>query len=67
MAGNRIGGLKAAETNRRLHGEDHYSKAGKLGGSKKVPKGFARMERKKHIEASFKGGQISRRTKRIFT
>lgn len=32
MVGTKAGGLKAAETNRKLHGSDFYSKIGKKGG-----------------------------------
>lgn len=61
MAGTREGGLKAAETNKKRHGKDFYKKAGSV----KVPKGFALMSKEKHLEASSKGGSISRRTKEV--
>ena len=34
MAGNKKGGAKAAETIRRLYGDDFWSKVGKKGGNK---------------------------------
>lgn len=63
MSGTAEGGKKAAETNKRKYGEDYYSINGAKGGAKKVPKGFALMDRNKLIELSTKGGTISRRTK----
>ena len=36
---------------------------GRIGGEKKVPKGWATMDREKHLAASIKGGHTSRRTK----
>ena len=41
MAGNRAGGLRSAETNKRLYGEDFYKKIGKAGGEKSQGGGFA--------------------------
>ncbi len=42
MSGTKEGGVKAAETNKRDHGENFYSKIGKIGGAVKgVRKGFA--------------------------
>lgn len=32
MAGTKLGGLKAAETNKKLHGENFYARIGKKGG-----------------------------------
>lgn len=66
MAGTKSGGILASQTNKARHGEDFYKKIGSKGGSKTgLPKGFAVMERKKHIMLSTKGGQISRRTKKV--
>lgn len=62
MAGTKAGGLAAAKTNKAKYGDDFYSKIGAKGGSWEGVKGFALMDRKKHIKASKKGGQISRRT-----
>lgn len=42
MSGSKTGGLKAAETNKKQHGENFYSEIGKIGGAVKgVKKGFA--------------------------
>lgn len=64
MPGNKIGGLRAAYTNKSRHGEDYYAVIGALGGSRKVPKGFA-LDRELARSAGAKGGSISRRTQRI--
>lgn len=40
MAGNKAGGMKAAATNKKLHGEDFYSKIGKKGGRNGHTGGF---------------------------
>lgn len=62
MSGTRLGGLKASEKNRRLHGEDFYRRIGQKGGRKSgIIKGFAfNIERAR--EAGRKGGLISKRT-----
>ena len=59
MAGNKIGGAKAAATNKARYGEDFYAKIGKIGG-KKSTGGFA-ANRELASAAGRKGGQISRR------
>jgi len=63
MAGNSIGGKKAAAANKERHGDDFYSKIGTKGGSVKgVKKGFAAnpdLARK----VGARGGTISRRGK----
>lgn len=63
MAGTKIGGLRASETNKQRHGNDFYKNIGSKGGSAKVPKGFALMPREKVMLAGKKGGSISRRYK----
>lgn len=64
MSGTKAGGQKTRETNKRKYGENFYQEIGHIGGSRKVPKGFAlNIERAR--EAGRKGGQISRRTKSI--
>jgi len=40
MAGNKAGGLKAAQTNIKRHGEDFYKKIGSMGGKKGHTGGF---------------------------
>lgn len=41
MAGNKLGGAKTRDTNKRKWGENFYREIGKRGGRAKVPKGFA--------------------------
>ena len=65
MSGTKHGGLKCAETNKTLYGEDWYAQIGKKGGSKKgIRKGFALMDKEKLRAISIKGGSISRRGKK---
>ena len=62
MAGTKTGGIKARETNLKLHGSDFYSRIGRMGGKAGDPskKGFAsNIERAK--KAGAKGGKISKR------
>lgn len=60
MAGTREGGLKAAETNRIIHGEDFYSKIGHKGGSYGHTGGFASMPREWVSFVGSKGGRNRR-------
>ena len=64
MAGNKIGGLKAAKTNKKLHGKNYYKELGKLGGSVSHPstRYFAMNPELARI-AGEKGGKASRRGK----
>lgn len=64
MAGTKLGGAKASETNKRLYGADFYQRIGQEGGVKRVPKGFALMDRAKVQEAGRKGGTRSKRNKK---
>ena len=62
MAGTKAGGIKARETNIKLHGSEFYSRIGRMGGKAGDPtkKGFAsNIERAK--KAGAKGGKISKR------
>lgn len=65
MAGTKIGGMRAAETNKRKYGEDFYSRIGQKGGRNGHTGGFATVdENGVHtlaIVAGRKGGLISRR------
>ena len=61
MAGNLKGGKKAAETNKRLHGENFYALIGAKGGRNGHTGGFA-SNRELAREAGRKGGLKSRRT-----
>lgn len=52
---------------REIYGEDYYKNIGARGGKgdrgNAADKGFASMNKKKHLAASSKGGQKSRRHK----
>lgn len=60
MAGTKVGGLRAAETNRKKYGEDFYRNIGKKGGQNGHTGGFA-ANRELARTAGAKGGRISRR------
>lgn len=62
MAGTREGGLKAAKTNKKLHGKNFYRELGRLGGRNGHTGGFAANPELARI-AGQKGGRISRRGK----
>lgn len=60
MSGTRDGGLRAAEVNKKRHGEDFYQKIGSIGGKNGHTGGFASnpdLARK----AGAKGGKFSSR------
>ena len=66
MAGTRLGGRKAAATNRQRYGIDFYRQIGRKGGISGIGglKGFAHPTRRASaIEAGRKGGKASRRPK----
>ena len=60
MPGTIAGGRKAAQTNRERHGKDFYERICAIGGSRKVPKGFA-FNRELASIAGRTGGRVSRR------
>jgi general stress protein YciG len=60
MSGNKIGGIKARDTNIAKNGADFYQRIGAIGGAAKVPKGFA-LNKELAREAGRRGGKISRR------
>jgi hypothetical protein len=62
MAGTKIGGKHASNTNKKRYGEDFYKKIGAKGGAKKVSKGFG-TNRELARSAGAIGGRKSRRTK----
>ena len=63
MAGTKIGGINARETNKQRYGDDFYVKLGMVGGRAKSPrKGFG-GNRELAREAGRKGGTISKRRK----
>lgn len=74
MAGSKIGGIKAAKTNKERHGEDFYARIGRRGGKNGVTGGFATKEpcecriiSSEHIKpqcAGTVGGRISKRGKK---
>ena len=55
MAGTKIGGLKAALTNKRIHGDDFYRNIGRMGGRNGHTGGFHANRALAHI-AGRKGG-----------
>lgn len=63
MPGTKIGGIKAAETNKRKHGPDFYVRIGALGGQKSRGGGFANNPELAR-EAGRKGGLKSRKNRR---
>jgi general stress protein YciG len=63
MAGTRVGGSKAASTNKTKYGADFYAKIGAMGGKKGRTGGFY-ANRDLARKAGAKGGRISRRTKK---
>lgn len=60
MAGTKIGGLKAARTNLREHGNDFYARIGAMGGRNGHTGGFASNPALARV-AGRKGGRISSR------
>jgi general stress protein YciG len=64
MAGTKIGGMKAAATNKAKHGADFYAKIGAKGGHNGHTGGFAANPQLARV-AGAKGGRISRRSKKV--
>lgn len=64
MPGTKIGGLKAAATNKAKYGPNFYRNIGKMGGFAQVPKGFSTMSPQKIREYAAQGGKISKRKKK---
>lgn len=60
MAGTKLGGEKAAATNKAKYGKSFYAMIGAKGGKKTGMKGFA-LNRELARAAGAKGGKISRR------
>lgn len=61
MSATKEGGIKAAKTNKDKYGQDFYSRIGKIGGSRKVPKGFSMMTTEQRQAAGKVGGTRSKR------
>jgi general stress protein YciG len=64
MAGTKAGGQKAALTNKTRYGKNFYAKIGAKGGKLGTTGGFA-ANRELARKAGQKGGQISRRSKKV--
>ena len=60
MSGTKIGGIKAAITNKEKHGKDFYARIGRIGGKNGHTGGFAANPELAH-EAGRKGGKKSKR------
>ena len=60
MSGTKLGGLRAAATNKERHGEGFYAKIGAIGGRAGHTGGFASNPELAKL-AGAKGGRISRR------
>lgn len=60
MPGTTIGGKKAAETNKKVYGDDFFKKIGAKGGLKSRGGGFAAATPEQVREWGRKGGKISR-------
>ena len=63
MAGTKLGGLKAAATNKERHGADFYSRIGKQGGKNGHTGGFASMTPEERKLCGAKGDHMSKRGK----
>lgn len=62
MAGTKLGGIRAAQTNKHKYGKDFYAVIGAKGGKNGHTGGFTNREIARIAGA--KGGRISRRTAR---
>lgn len=61
MPGTKIGGTKAAATNKAKYGKDFYARIGQMGGKLGRTGGFY-VNRELAREAGRRGGRVSRRT-----
>lgn len=69
MAGNKVGGSKAAKTNKEKYGDDFYARIGAVGGKLGRTGGFASQligadgltGRERAVVAGAAGGKISKR------
>lgn len=62
MSGTKVGGQRAARTNKERHGSDFYKRIGSMGGKNGHTGGFASNHELAKI-AGAKGGAISKRGK----
>lgn len=63
MAGTKVGGAKAAATNKKKYGRDFYARIGAMGGKNGHTGGFYANRDLARL-AGAKGGRISRRSKK---
>ena len=63
MSGTKLGGMRAAITNKKKYGEGFYARIGAKGGRNGHTGGFAAMSPERRSECGRKGGKISRRGK----
>lgn len=61
MSGTRLGGLRAAATNKQKYGENFYIEIGRRGGQNSHLGGFASMDKEKVRACGRKGGLASSR------
>lgn len=64
MAGTKVGGLRAAQTNKAKHGEDFYKRIGAIGGKKGTTGGFYANRELARIAGAI-GGRKSKRRKAV--
>ena len=63
MSGTKLGGMRAAITNKKKYGEGFYARIGAKGGRNGHTGGFAAMDPELRAACGRKGGKISRRGK----
>lgn len=64
MAGNKIGGMKAAKKNKEKYGDNWYASIGRKGGQASTTGGFW-SNRKLASTAGIRGGKLSKRGFRL--
>ena len=63
MSGTKVGGQRAARTNKERHGSDFYKRIGSMGGKNGHTGGFASMTPEEVKLCGAKGGHKSKRGK----
>lgn len=66
MSGSIVGGKRAAETNKRIHGSDFYQRIGAIGGKNGTTGGFY-QDKVKAKKAGSLGGQKSKRGHKLLS